>query len=74
MKETVIISLAIIALAAFGIIATGNPAFALVLLVIPPLPYALEQDRLRLDAMRGGLDDEDEDDSQPMGFTQELRR
>jgi hypothetical protein len=38
--------------------------------MLPQLPYGLAQEQTRMDSMS----DDDEDDPQPMGFTQELKK
>jgi hypothetical protein len=64
MNQTVLINLLIIALVAIGILTSGNPLFILALLMLMPLPYGLAQQNQSAD---------DEDESQPMGFTQNVK-
>lgn len=66
MNQTLLLNLSIVALIALGILITGNPLFILALLILPPLPYGLAQQRMQIDMM-------DDDESQPMGFTQDVK-
>jgi hypothetical protein len=69
---TLILALAIIALAGFGIWQTNNPLFVLILLVLPEFPFGLIQHKMSLDAQ--AQDDEDDDEGDPaIGFTADLR-
>ena len=68
---TLILALAIIALAGFGIWQTHNPLFVLILLVLPEFPFGLIQHKMSLDAGNQGDDDEEGDPA--IGFTADLR-